>query len=232
MSAKFIDYDQSTLYLLPPSLQDWLPDDHLARFVVEIVDQLDLSSLKAAYAGRGSQPYNPEMLLALLFYGYATGVFSSRKLERSTYDSVAFRFIAANAHPDHDTIAVFRKRFLPELKALFVQILLIAGVLYIIDLFLPWQRVCIDLGLDLPGTCASASGGSARRTASVESRTGSTPRTTVSVASSRHSRRMRWRTAGLGRATAARRLPQGSTTVTRSATPPSSAGSSSTAART
>jgi transposase len=127
MSAKFIDYDQSTLYLLPPSLQDWLPEDHLARFVVEIVDQLDLGSLKAAYAGRGSQPYNPEMLLALLFYGYATGVFSSRKLERSTYDSVAFRFIAANAHPDHDTIAVFRKRFLPQLKALFVQILLIAN---------------------------------------------------------------------------------------------------------
>jgi transposase len=126
MSAKFIDYDQSALYLLPPSLQDWLPEDHLARFVVEIVDQLDLSSLKAAYAGRGSQPYNPEMLLALLFYGYANGVFSSRKLERSTYDSVAFRFIAANAHPDHDTIAVFRKRFLPQLKALFVQILLIA----------------------------------------------------------------------------------------------------------
>lgn len=127
MSAKFIDYDQSTLFLLPPSLQDWLPEDHLARFVVEIVDQLDLSSLKAAYAGRGSQPYNPEMLLALLFYGYATGVFSSRKLERSTYDSVAFRFIAANTHPDHDTIAVFRKRFLSQLKPLFVQILLIAG---------------------------------------------------------------------------------------------------------
>jgi len=127
MSAKFIDYDQSTLYLLPPSLQDWLPEDHLARFVVEIVDQLDLNSLKAAYSGRGSQPYNPEMLLALLFYGYATGVFSSRKLERSTYDSVAFRFIAANTHPDHDTIAVFRKRFLSQLKPLFVQILLIAG---------------------------------------------------------------------------------------------------------
>jgi transposase len=117
----------SPLYICCRRLQDWLPEDHLARFVVEIVDQLDLSSLKAAYAGRGSQPYNPEMLLALLFYGYATGVFSSRKLERSTYDSVAFRFIAANAHPDHDTIAVFRKRFLPQLKALFVQILLIAG---------------------------------------------------------------------------------------------------------
>jgi transposase len=98
----------------------------LARFVVEIVEQLDLRSLKASYAGRGSQPYNPVMLLALLFYGYSTGVFSSRKLERSTYDSVAFRFIAANSHPDHDTIATFRKRFLKELSGLFVQILMIA----------------------------------------------------------------------------------------------------------
>jgi transposase len=107
-------------------VQDWLPEGHLARFVVEIVEQLDLRSLKASYAGRGSQPYNPAMLLALLFYGYSTGVFSSRKLERSTYDSVAFRFIAANRHPDHDTIATFRKRFLKELSGLFVQILMIA----------------------------------------------------------------------------------------------------------
>jgi transposase len=107
-------------------VQDWLPEGHLARFVVEIVEQLDLRSLKASYAGRGSQPYHPAMLLALLFYGYATGVFSSRKLERSTYDSVAFRFIAANSHPDHDTIATFRKRFLKELSGLFVQILMIA----------------------------------------------------------------------------------------------------------
>ena len=98
MAVKFIEVDRETLYLLPPSVQDWLPEGHLARFIVEIVDQLDLRSLKQSYAGRGSQPYNPEMLLALLFYGYATGVFSSRKLERSTYDSVAFRFIAANTH--------------------------------------------------------------------------------------------------------------------------------------
>jgi transposase len=98
----------------------------LARFVVEIVEQLDLQKIKAVYAGRGSQPYNPEMLIALVFYGYATGVFSSRKLEASTYDSVAFRYIAANMHPDHDTIATFRQRFLDELKNLFVQILLIA----------------------------------------------------------------------------------------------------------
>ena len=126
MEPKFLEVDRETLYLLPPSVQDWLPEGHLARFVVEIVEQLDLRSLKASYAGRGSQPYNPAMLLALLFYGYSTGVFSSRKLERSTYDSVAFRFIAANCHPDHDTIATFRKRFLKELSGLFVQILMIA----------------------------------------------------------------------------------------------------------
>ncbi len=126
MEPKFLEVDRETLYLLPPSVQDWLPEGHLARFVVEIVEQLDLRSLKASYAGRGSQPYNPAMLLALLFYGYSTGVFSSRKLERSTYDSVAFRFIAANRHPDHDTIATFRKRFLKELSGLFVQILMVA----------------------------------------------------------------------------------------------------------
>jgi transposase len=126
MSSKFINADRNTLFLMPPSVQDWLPEDHLARFVVEIVSQLDLRPLKDAYAGRGSRAYNPEILLALLFYGYATGIFASRKLERATYDSVAFRYIAANTHPDHDTIATFRKRFLNELKSLFVQILLIA----------------------------------------------------------------------------------------------------------
>jgi transposase len=134
MSAKFVEVDRETLYLLPPSIQDWLPEGHLARFVVEVVEQLDLRSLKESYAGRGSQPYNPEMLLALLFYGYASGVFSSRKLERSTYDSVAFRFIAANAHPDHDTIATFRRRFLPQLGKLFAQILMIAHQVNVLKL--------------------------------------------------------------------------------------------------
>jgi transposase len=134
MEPKFLEVDRETLYLLPPSVQEWLPEGHLARFVVEIVEQLDLRSLKASYAGRGSQPYNPAMLLALLFYGYSTGVFSSRKLERSTYDSVAFRFIAANRHPDHDTIATFRKRFLKELSGLFVQILMIARQMNILKL--------------------------------------------------------------------------------------------------
>ena len=126
MKSKFIEADRETLYLLPPSLQDWLPEKHLARYVVEIVDQLDLRSLKDSYVGCGLKPYNPVMLVSLLFYGYATGVFSSRQLERSTYDSVAFRFIAANNNPDHDTIANFRRQFLPELGKIFTQILLIA----------------------------------------------------------------------------------------------------------
>lgn len=124
--SKFIHCDRKTPYLLPPSMQDWLPEDHLARFVVDVVSQLDLTALERAYRGKGSKPYHPEMLLALLFYGYATGVFASRKLERATYDSVAFRYIAADTHPDHDTIATFRKRFLKQLRPLFTQILLIA----------------------------------------------------------------------------------------------------------
>jgi transposase len=123
MSGRFVSVDRDTAYLLPPSVQEWLPDNHLARFVVEIVEQLDLSTLTTAYRGRGSDALHPAMMVSLLFYGYATGVFSSRKLERETYDSVAVRYVAANQHPDHDTIATFRKRFLTELSALFVQIL-------------------------------------------------------------------------------------------------------------
>lgn len=126
ISVKFIGADQGLQYLVPPSVQDWLPEKHLARFVVEIVEQLDLRSLKESYTCSGNRPYHPAMLLALLFYGYATGVFSSRKLERATYDSVAFRFITVNSHPDHDTIATFRKRFLPQLSIMFVEILTIA----------------------------------------------------------------------------------------------------------
>ena len=126
MDSNFISFDRHTPYLLSPSLQDWLPENHLARFVVDVVSQLDLKPIRRMYAGRGSQAYHPEMLLALLFYGYATGIYSSRKIEQATYDSVAFRFIAANTHPDHDTIATFRKRFLDKLHPLFVQILMMA----------------------------------------------------------------------------------------------------------
>jgi transposase len=134
MSDKFRAINRDTAYLLPPSLQDWLPEKHLARFVVDIVDQLDLSELINRYGGGGKQPYHPALLLGLLFYGYATGVFSSRKLEQATYDSVAFRFISGDTHPDHDTIASFRKRFLPELEGLFLQLLIMAKVMGVFKL--------------------------------------------------------------------------------------------------
>jgi transposase len=144
MSVNFVELDRKTPFLLPPSIEDWLPEGHLARFVVEIVEQLDLSSLTEPYTGRGSQPHHPAMLVALLFYGYAVGVFSSRKIERSTYDSVAFRYLAANSHPDHDTIAHFRKRFMQELTGLFVQILWVArqmGVLKLGNVSLDGSKV-------------------------------------------------------------------------------------------
>ena len=124
--TNFRPIDRQTGFLLPPSVDEWLPEKHLARFVVEVIDGLDLRAMSGAYRGSGSASYHPRMLLGLLVYGYATGVFSSRKLERATYDCVAFRFIAANDHPDHDTIAAFRRRFLKEIEALFVQVLLLA----------------------------------------------------------------------------------------------------------
>jgi transposase len=124
--SNFRTIDRETGFLLPPSVDEWLPERHLARFVVEVIDGLDLRAMSGSYRGSGSASYHPRMLLGILVYGYATGVFSSRKLERATYDSVAFRFIAANDHPDHDTIAAFRRRFLKEIETLFVQVLLLA----------------------------------------------------------------------------------------------------------
>jgi len=124
--ANFRPSDRLTSFLLPPSVDEWLPERHLARFIVEVIENLDLTTMSKSYRGTGSASYHPAPLLGLLVYGYATGVFSSRKLERATYDSVAFRFIAANDHPDHDTIATFRRRFLKEIEALFVKVLLLA----------------------------------------------------------------------------------------------------------
>jgi len=134
MSGRFVNVDRDTPYLLPQSVQDWLPENHLARFVVEIVERLDLGEVNRAYRGRGSDAFPPSMMVALLFYGYATGVFSSRQLERATFDSVAFRYVAGNRHPDHDTVANFRKRFLKELSALFVQILGVAQEMGVVKL--------------------------------------------------------------------------------------------------
>ncbi len=131
---RFIGADRNQCTLMPYDIEDWLPDNHLSRFVIEIVDMMEFGSIYDRYQGRGSAAYDPKMLLSLLFYGYSTGVFSSRKIEKATYDSVAFRFIAGNHHPDHDTISSFRKRFLPEMKIWFKEILLIGKELGLIKL--------------------------------------------------------------------------------------------------
>ena len=132
--SNFRPINRDMNYLLPPSVDEWLPEQHLARFVVEVIEGLDLRAMSGSYRGSGSASYHPRVLLGLLVYGYATGVFSSRKLERATYDSVAFRFVASNEHPDHDTIALFRRRFLPQIEALFVQVLLLAREMGVLKL--------------------------------------------------------------------------------------------------
>src|SRR5216683_2201178 len=124
--SNFRQIDRETGFLMPPSVDEWLPERHLARFIVEVVTGLELRPMSGSYRGSGSASYHPKVLLGLLVYGYATGVFSSRKLERATYDSVAFRFIAANDHPDHDTIAAFRRRFLTQIEGQFVEVLKLA----------------------------------------------------------------------------------------------------------
>jgi transposase len=118
--------DQSLLF--PPSLHDWLPEGHLARFLVDVVGALDLSAIYASYEekdGRGQSAYAPEMMLRVLLYGYATGVYSSRKIEARSYEDVAFRYLCGDQHPDHDTISEFRKRHLEALADLFTQALVL-----------------------------------------------------------------------------------------------------------
>ena len=113
-------------FLLPPSLQDWLPESHLARFVAELTNGLDLSKIYGFYGrrdGRGKAAYHPVMMVRLLLYGYSLGVMSSRRLERASYDDVAFRYLCADQHPDHDTIAAFRQQHLQVLAQLFTQVL-------------------------------------------------------------------------------------------------------------
>jgi len=138
--SNFILTDRNTDYLLPPSVDDWLTQDHLARFVIEVIEGLDLTNLTRQYAGHGSKAHHPATLLAILVYGYSTGVFSSRKLEMATYDSVAFRYIAAGNHPDHDTLATFRRRFIDELAGLFVQVLEMATEMKLLKM----GTVCLD----------------------------------------------------------------------------------------
>lgn len=147
MSRKFktVNYEETLKQTI--QLGDALPPNHLARFVVDMIVQLDLSQIYARYAPRGGEAFAPDILLGLLFYGYTTGVFSSRKIEKATYESIPFRFIAGGLHPDHDTIANFRKVFLEEIKGLFVQILLLAqevGVLKLGNISLDGSKIHAD----------------------------------------------------------------------------------------
>jgi transposase len=130
MGKSFRSDDLNQALLLPPSLHDWLPEKHLARFLVDVVETLDLGAIYASYEakdGRGQAAYAPEMMLRDLLYGYCVGVFSSRKIEARTHEDVAFRFLSADEHPDHDTIADFRKRHLEALAGLFTQAVLLCG---------------------------------------------------------------------------------------------------------
>jgi transposase len=126
MNKQFRTCDLNQPYLLPPSLQDWLPEGHLVRLVAEVVDTLDLGEIYARYErkdGRGLAAYHPVLMVRLLMYGYCQGVASSRRIERATYEDVAFRYLAVDQHPDHDTIAAFRQEHLESLSKLFVQVL-------------------------------------------------------------------------------------------------------------
>ena len=132
--SNFRPVDRDTGFLVPPSVDEWLPARPLARFVVEVIGGLDLRAMIGSYRGGGEAAYHPRLLPGILVNGCATGVFSSRKPERATHDAVAFRFIAANRHPDHDTIAAFRRRFPPRTEAVFAQVLLLARELGVLQL--------------------------------------------------------------------------------------------------
>lgn len=130
MGQNFLPDTVNQTLLFPPSLHDWLPDGHLARFLVDVVAALDLDAIYASYSekdGRGQSAYAPEMMVRLLLYGYATGIYSSRKIETRTYEDVAFRYLAGDQHPDHATLAEFRKRHLTALAGLFTQALLLCA---------------------------------------------------------------------------------------------------------
>jgi len=123
ISNKFIEIDRTTPINLPGEMEGWLDQNSLARFVVEVVEQLDTQAIEKEYTGGGSAPYPPKMMLALIFYCYAKGIFSSRQIEQASYELIPVLYITGGTHPDHDSINTFRKRFLKQMPALFAQIL-------------------------------------------------------------------------------------------------------------
>ncbi|WP_184049240.1 transposase, partial [Roseospira visakhapatnamensis] len=121
--ANFISDDRTQALLLPPDLREWVPDDDMAHFIIEAVERVGLSAFKVNWKGTGKAQYHPRMMLALLIYCYANGLFSSRRIERATYRDVGVRFVAADTHPDHDTIATFRRENSAAIAEAFAQVL-------------------------------------------------------------------------------------------------------------
>jgi len=132
MATRFVSIDRDTPLLLPPNLRDWVPADHLVHFILDAVDALDLRQVKVNTRGTGSEQYPPPMLLGLLIYSYATGIFGSRRIEQSTYDSVPVRLLTADTHPDHDTLCTFRRENQPLLTESFVKVLQLAQQLKVL----------------------------------------------------------------------------------------------------
>jgi transposase len=144
ISKHFININRNEPINVPGNCEGWLDENSLARFVVEVMEQLDTLSIEQAYGGGGSPPYPPKMMLALLFYCYAKGIFSTRKIEQATYELIPALFITGGTHPDHDSINTFRKRFLKELSDLFVKLLQIAhgmGVLKLGDISMDGTKI-------------------------------------------------------------------------------------------
>ncbi len=138
--AKFVNSDRNQRLLLPPDLRDWVPEDDLAHFVIEAVERVDLSAFSINDRGTGSAQYHPRMMLALLIYCYANGIFSSRRIERATYRDIGVRYIAGNVHPDHDTICKFRRENVSAIAQAFLEVLLLARELKLLKV----GRVSVD----------------------------------------------------------------------------------------
>ena len=136
----FVFSDRTQPYLLPPDLREWLPEDDLAHFVVAAVERVPLSHFRVNGRGTGSAQYHPQMMLALLIYCYANGIFSSRRIERATYRDIGVRYVTANTHPDHDTVCKFRRENLEAVHESFVQVLLLAKELKLLTV----GRVSVD----------------------------------------------------------------------------------------
>ena len=124
--SNFVDCERDQAFLLPPDLRDWIPEDDLAHFVIEAVERVEMGAFKVNHRGTGSAQYHPRMMLSLLIYCYANGIFSSRRIERASYRDIGVRFVTANAHPDHDTIAAFRRENFAAMAESFLQVLLLA----------------------------------------------------------------------------------------------------------